>query len=99
MPLLAGEETMQSIRSAHLLGRVLAILAAITVLLSVTFAASTPHIIYSFAGGSDGEYLDTDLVMDSLGNLYGTSVQGGDFASGTVWQLSPSVSGWIHTVL
>lgn len=90
---------MQSIRSAHLLGRVLAILAAITVLVSVTFAASTPHIIYSFAGGSDGEYLDTDLVMDSLGNLYGTSVQGGDFASGTVWQLSPSASGWIHTVL
>ena len=62
-------------------------------------AVSGPQIIYSFAGGSDGEYLDTDLIIDSMGNLYGTSVQGGDFASGTVWELSPSSNGWIHSVL
>lgn len=62
-------------------------------------AVSGPQIIYSFAGGSDGEYLDTDLIIDSMGNLYGTSVQGGDFASGTVWELSPSGNGWIHSVL
>lgn len=62
-------------------------------------AASGPQIIYSFAGDSDGEYLDTDLVIDSSGNLYGTSVQGGDFASGTVWELSPTPAGWVHTVL
>lgn len=62
-------------------------------------AASTTKVIYSFAGGSDGEYLDTDLVMDSAGNLYGSTVQGGKFGSGTVFQLSPSASGWTHTVL
>ena len=63
------------------------------------WAVSGPQIIYSFAGGSDGEYLDTDLIIDSMGNLYGTSVQGGDFASGTVWELSPTANGWSHSVL
>ena len=62
-------------------------------------AASTAQVIYSFGGGTDGEYIDTDLVTDSAGNIYGTSVQGGLFASGTVFELSPSGGGWIHTVL
>jgi uncharacterized repeat protein (TIGR03803 family) len=83
----------------HFMGRLLTILTAVTVLASGAFAGSAPQIIYKFAGGSDGEYLDTDLVIDTMGNLYGTSVQGGDFASGTVWELSPSASGWAHSVL
>jgi uncharacterized repeat protein (TIGR03803 family) len=61
--------------------------------------ASTINVIYSFAGDEDGEYTDTDLVIDRAGNLYGTSVLGGDFGSGTVFQLMPSGNGWIHTVL
>src|SRR2546430_6919324 len=56
--------------------------------------ASTINVIYSFAGDEDGEYTDTDLVIDSAGNLYGTSVLGGDFGSGTVFQLTPSGEGW-----
>jgi uncharacterized repeat protein (TIGR03803 family) len=78
--------------------RIVAVAASITILLSPSSASST-KVIYSFAGGKDGEYLDTDLVMDSAGNLYGTSVQGGDFGGGTVFQLSPSSSGWMHSVL
>jgi uncharacterized repeat protein (TIGR03803 family) len=62
-------------------------------------AASTTKVLYAFAGGSDGEYLDTDLVIDSAGNLYGSTVSGGTHSSGTVFQLSPSGSGWTHTVL
>jgi len=76
----------------------LACFATAALLLSAA-SASTTKVIYSFAGGNDGEYLDTDLVMDSAGNIYGSTVQGGDFASGTVFQLSPSASGWTHTVL
>ena len=68
-------------------------------LLMGSSSASSTKLIYTFAGGSDGEYLDTDLVTDSAGNLYGTSVQGGDFGSGTVFELSPSGGGWTHTVL
>ena len=56
-------------------------------------------IIYSFAGGGDGEYADTDLVRDTAGNLYGTTVQGGDSASGTVWELTSSNGNWTHSVL
>ncbi|MGA2588928.1 MAG: choice-of-anchor tandem repeat GloVer-containing protein [Bryobacteraceae bacterium] len=62
-------------------------------------AASTTQVIYSFAGDEDGEYTDTELAIDGAGNLYGTSVQGGDFSSGTVFQLAPSGSSWVHTVL
>jgi uncharacterized repeat protein (TIGR03803 family) len=58
--------------------------------------ASTTKIIYSFAGGADGEYLDSDLVTDSAGNIYGTSVQGGTFGGGTVFEVTPA---GIHTVL
>ena len=61
--------------------------------------AATTTVIYSFAGDEDGEYTDTDLVMDNAGNLYGTSVQGGEHGGGTVWELSPSGGGWTHTVL
>src|SRR5580698_6870547 len=74
------------------------IIVPAALLTGAAFASST-QLIYSFAGGDDGEYLDTDLVIDRSGNLYGSSVQGGDFGSGTVFQLAPSSSGWTHTVL
>jgi len=61
--------------------------------------ASTTDIIYSFGGGPDGEYLDTDVAVDAAGNLYGTSVLGGTFGGGTVWQLSQVNGNWVHTVL
>lgn len=61
--------------------------------------AATTQVVYSFAGGADGEYADTDLVMDGAGNIYGTTVQGGQNASGTVWELSPSGGSWTHSVL
>jgi len=57
------------------------------------------NVIYSFAGEEDGEYADTDLEMDSAGNIYGTTVLGGDFGGGTVFCLSPTPNGWMHTVL
>ncbi len=61
--------------------------------------ASTTKVIYAFGGGADGEYLDTDLVIDDAGTLYGSTVQGGAHGSGTVFELSPSGGGWTHTVL
>jgi uncharacterized repeat protein (TIGR03803 family) len=38
-------------------------------------------------------------VRDNAGNLYGTTVHGGDFGSGTVFQLAHTSVGWTHTVL
>jgi uncharacterized repeat protein (TIGR03803 family) len=76
----------------------LAVCAALAMLANVAWASST-GVIYSFLGDEDGEYPSTDLVMDGAGNLYGTSVQGGDFGGGTVFQLTPAAGGWTHTVL
>ena len=84
-------------RFAHFIPAILAVVAPLALL--ATTAASTTKVIYAFAGGNDGEYLDTDLVIDSAGNLYGSTVQGGKSSSGTVFQLSPSGAGWTHTVL
>jgi len=86
-------------RLSPAIGGVLAAFAIMAMLASGARAASTTNVIYSFAGGADGEYTDTDLVIDSAGNLYGTSVLGGDFGGGTVFQLTPSGDSWIHTVL
>jgi uncharacterized repeat protein (TIGR03803 family) len=73
------------------------VLCGSVVLLAVSaWAASTTQLIYGFAGGVDGAYTDTELVVDSGGNLYGTSVQGGKFGGGTVFQVTPA---GVHTVL
>src|ERR1700730_14733352 len=89
---------MGSRRSLGFMGKALAISARVTRLARAAGAA-VPQIIYNFAGNDDGEYLDSDLVIDGAGTIYGTSVQGGDFGSGTVFQLKPSGNGWTHTVL
>ena len=75
---------------------ILSTLAAVALLLGVAKAASTTQVIYSFLGDTDGEYADTDLVTDSAGNIYGSTVQGGTYASGTVFQVTPA---GVHTVL
>jgi uncharacterized repeat protein (TIGR03803 family) len=61
-------------------------------------AATTTNVIFS-CEEDEGEYADTDLETDNTGNIYGTTVLGGDFGSGTVFQLSPTPNGWVHTVL
>jgi uncharacterized repeat protein (TIGR03803 family) len=64
----------------------------------VTAKATNTDVIFSFAE-DDGEYADTDLETDNAGNIYGTTVLGGDHGSGTVFQLSRTSNGWEHTVL
>src|SRR6185369_7922318 len=71
---------------------------AVFALSLATVTAATTDVIYSFEEDA-GEYADTDLETDSAGNIYGTTVLGGDFGGGTVFQLSPTPTGWMHTVL
>lgn len=57
-------------------------------------------LLHSFGGGSDGASPYAGLVLDSVGNLYGTTVNGGAFGYGTVYELSPSANGtWKEKVL
>jgi uncharacterized repeat protein (TIGR03803 family) len=74
---------------------VLATVALFAMIVSAGATGST-KVIYSFAGDEDGEYPSTELVRDGAGNLYGTTVQGGEFGSGTVFQLAPDGT---HTIL
>ena len=83
-------------RFLHSANRILVTCAAMALLATAAWAASAAKLIYSFAGSGDGEYTDTELVMDSAGNLYGTSVQGGIYGGGTVFQVTPA---GVHTVL
>jgi uncharacterized repeat protein (TIGR03803 family) len=71
----------------------------IVTLVSFCWAGATERVISSFSGpnGSNGA---TDLVFDAHGNVYGTTVTGGDFDCGTVFKLTPAGGGqWTESVL
>lgn len=63
-------------------------------------------VLYSFAGGNDGQYPYAGLVFDSAGNLYGTTFYGGNVTAcggngcGSVFELSPTSGGvWKETII
>ena len=59
-------------------------------------------VLHSFAGGPDGQGPSNGLIIDPFGNLYGTTVAGGDNVNstrGTVFELSPFGGGWTEQVI
>jgi uncharacterized repeat protein (TIGR03803 family) len=68
----------------------------------------TERVLYSFRGSSDGFFPSGNLVIDAVGNLYGTTQDGGtgpcspDYIEdycGTVFELTQSNGKWEHAVL
>jgi uncharacterized repeat protein (TIGR03803 family) len=56
--------------------------------------------LHSFGNGTgDGQYLANSLIFDSAGNLYGTTVYGGNGNGGTVFELSPANGSWSENIL
>jgi uncharacterized repeat protein (TIGR03803 family) len=56
-------------------------------------------VLYSF-GGKHGNEPNGGLVFDGAGNLYGTTIEGGTYSDGTVFELTPQASGgWTEKVL
>jgi uncharacterized repeat protein (TIGR03803 family) len=55
--------------------------------------------IYNFTGGADGFEPVGGLIIDSAGNLYGTTEGGGTCSCGVVFELSPLEGGWSYQVL
>jgi uncharacterized repeat protein (TIGR03803 family) len=51
-------------------------------------------VLYSFTGGADGAYPNANVALDSLGNFYGTTNNGGNLAgsagAGVVFKVDPS---------
>lgn len=67
--------------------------------LSRTGNAIQETVIHNFKGGADGSEPRAGLVMDSAGNLYGTTLNGGSANDGVVFELTPSNGTWTETVL
>jgi uncharacterized repeat protein (TIGR03803 family) len=70
-------------------------------------ANGNESILYSFTGGSDGGFPETGVIADGQGNLYGTTVAGGQQGNcnyggtcGVVFELIPNQDGsWTESVL
>jgi len=66
----------------------------------------TQKILHSFKGDKNGSVLEGTLILDAAGNLYGTTIFGGDLSCGggtgcgTVFELTPEKDGsWTEKVL
>ncbi len=72
-----------------------------------TGGAWTETVLYNFTLGADGGEPQADVVMDSAGNLYGTTASGGDPTCvaehgycGVIFKLTPGAGGiWTESVL
>ena len=63
----------------------------------------TESVLYSFQGGSDGAFPQSDLIFDAAGNLYGTTagcVSCNNATAATVFKLTPNSNGsWTESVI
>jgi len=60
------------------------------------------RVLYSFCSQNnctDGRNPNTPLFLDSLGNFYGTTPYGGQFAQGTVFEITPNGTAYSESVL
>jgi uncharacterized repeat protein (TIGR03803 family) len=75
--------------------------AAISLILAIPgWAQVTEKILYSFVGFTDGGNPQPGLVLDSKGNLYGTTLNGGANFEGTVFEVTPNSNGtWTEQVI
>jgi len=86
-------------------------MAAVLLLALSLLAEDSETVLYTFPGGSHGAYGATQLVADSSGNLYGSTLSGGNNSTscetatgvpgcGVVFKLTPRAHGtWQETVL
>jgi uncharacterized repeat protein (TIGR03803 family) len=56
-------------------------------------------VIHQFTGGLDGAVPVAGVILDAVGNLYGTTSGGGANTFGMAFKLSPTATGWKETVL
>lgn len=67
--------------------------------LSHSTSAWKQTVLYTFQGKSDGQNPVGGVILGPAGNLYGTTFDGGDNGGGTIYELSPSSTGWRFTTI
>ena len=80
---------------------VLAVLTLIPPLASNASAQGTEQALYAFQGGpNDGANPFGRPIFDSAGNLYGTTIAGGNtYWAGSVYELAPNNGAWTETMI
>jgi uncharacterized repeat protein (TIGR03803 family) len=82
-----------------------ALLGIVALCVSIGAHAQTLSTLYTFTGGTNGANPHSRLVMDSNGNLYGITQNGGvvtgncSLGCGTVYELTRNGNSWTQTVL
>jgi uncharacterized repeat protein (TIGR03803 family) len=90
---------MSSLRRVRYCVPCLAILvSAFFLLLCAGAQAQVETVLHTFQG-LDGEGPEGELTFDASGDLYGTTNGGGEYGSGTVFEISPVQGGWNFQVL
>ena len=86
-------------KSSFKMRPILAVLTMALILPLASWGASKYKVLYKFTGGADGG-IPNGLIIDKLGNLYGTTSAGGATGNGTVFKLERlPVGTWKETVL
>lgn len=93
----------------HFIARMVVCVPIALVLLATRLAhAQALQVLHTFTGGADGARPSASLTFDVRGNLYGTTIYGGNIGvncqttgpgCGTVFKLTHTGSGWILTPL
>ena len=96
---VTGGFSMPARRSSTLQAKTLAVIPGVLMAASLAWASSE-QVLYSFSNnGTNGFTPYSSLVFDGSGNLYGTTAVGGEYGCGTVFELSPTGTGWTETVI
>jgi uncharacterized repeat protein (TIGR03803 family) len=74
-------------------------LAVLLLALTPLAHGGTETVLHNFGSGSDGKYPSSALIVDSAGNLYGTTSAGGSAGFGTVFKLTPNGGGFTESLV
>ncbi len=59
----------------------------------------TEDVLYVFETSVVGIFPSGNLVFDAAGNLYGTTLEGGTYNQGEVYELTPAEGQWTQTII